>query len=336
MTRVSNIREAWSLLEQLGAHDLRVHELDTEPTAMVAPAMAVGLDSLGRRHLLVPVRSDRQIVDDRRSPGVQIIRHVLLDAGEERAYVDVTCAKAHLNELFDVVVDEMITEVSADPDAPDLACRRVLERWRELIEQEIGTGAGPERLGGLFAELWYLREVALIAPDRALGIWLGPQGARHDFMGRAASLEIKASLSRHGRFPEIHSVEQLEPPSGARLYLAMMKLERVAAVGATVGKLATEICDLGVDRHDLLARMQQAGFDPADLDIDHPSRFSVVENRIYLVDSAFPAITRASFAAGEVPAGVLRVRYLIDLSTDTPSPLEPDAVAVVYQQLLEP
>ncbi len=57
-------------------------------------------------------------------------------------------------------------------------------------------------------------------------------------MGAGASLEVKASLSRHGRFPEIHSVEQLEPPTGAVLYLAMMKLERVAAGGLNVGQLA--------------------------------------------------------------------------------------------------
>ncbi len=82
--------------------------------------------------MLVPVSPERTVVEDRRSSGVQITRHVLVDAGESRTFVDVICAKAHLNELFDVVVDEMIVEDPAMPATPDLACRRVLERWREL------------------------------------------------------------------------------------------------------------------------------------------------------------------------------------------------------------
>jgi len=335
MTGVGTIREAWVLLEQMQARDLRVRRLDRPTDASKQTALAVGLDALGRRHLLVPVRSEQLVVEDRRSSGVQITRHVLVDGDETRTFVDVICAKVHLNELFDVIVDEMIVEVSAAPQAPDLACRRVLERWRELIEQESATGAGPERMAGLFAELWHLRELARISPARALDKWVGPQGGRHDFMGLAASLEVKASLGRSGRFAEIHSVEQLERPIGAALYLAMMKLERAVAAGQNVGQLAEEIGNLGIDRRTLLARMREAGFGPADLSVDHPSRFTVVESRVYRVDEDFPAITAASFVGGQVPPGVLRLRYLIDLSTDSPAPLPDDDVPAMYQLLAE-
>ena len=335
MSAIGEIREAWELLEELDAHDLRVRELDVAGTAQNRPPhLAVGLDMLGRRHLLVPVDATQKIVEDRSSSGVQILRHALVDRGDQRVYVDVVCAKAHLNELFDVVADEMISEMRAAPEHPDLACRRVLERWRELIEAEAGPGAGPERLAGLFAELWHLRELARLDPVGALAVWVGPQGARHDLMGEGISVEVKATLSRNGRFPEIHSVEQLEPPAGGVLYLAMMQLERVAGGGDTVGQLAREIGDLGVDRTTLWTRMQEAGFEAADLVPDHPMRFAVVENRVYLVDSTFPTITPASFLGGHVPAGVLRVRYLIDLSTDSPAPLDADAAAGVHRTLL--
>jgi hypothetical protein len=273
------------------------------------------------------------MIEDSRSSGVQITRHELVDKGEKRTFVDVLCAKAHLNELFDVVADEMIVAAAATPTTPDLACRRVLERWRELIEQEAGVGAGPERLGGLFAELWHLRQLARTHPSRALAIWVGPVGGRHDFMGGGASMEVKATLSRVGRFPEIHSAEQLEPPIGAPLFLAMMKLERVAAAGVTVGMLIEEIGEAGVDRRDLQSLARQAGFQVDDLSVDHPTRFSIVENLLYLVDADFPAITPASFVGGQVPPGVLRVRYLIDLSTDSPAPLEHDQVSAAYELL---
>lgn len=332
MSTVGSIREAWGLLEQAEARDLRVQDLDVEING--AGSLAVGLDALGRRHLLIPVPFDRPVVEDRRSSGVQITRHVLVDGEATQAFVDVACTKAHLNELFDVVLDEMIRSIPAEPGAPDLACRRVLERWRELIEQEIGAGAGPERLAGLFAELWHLRELARIAPAAALDVWVGPHGARHDFMGRGASLEVKASLSRQGRFPEIHSAEQLERPVGADLYLAIMKLERVAASGETVGQVADQIGDMGVDRVDLLSLMKEAGFQPADLDPEHPTRFSVVEHRAYLVDDTFPSITPERFLGGRIPDGVLSVRYVIDLSTDVPPPLENDSVSAVYRLLL--
>src|SRR3954452_21564402 len=111
MSDIDEIRETWRILERLDARDLRVRELVSDGSSNAGFRFAVGLDLLGRRHLLVPVEPNRKVVEDRRSAGVQVVRHTLVDGQEIRTFVDVVCAKAHLNELFDVVANEMIVEV---------------------------------------------------------------------------------------------------------------------------------------------------------------------------------------------------------------------------------
>jgi hypothetical protein len=330
MSLDEQLSEAWGLLERIATKDVRMRPLAGWERRSVQPGLA--LDYLGRRHLLIP-SAEREFAEDRRSAGIQIVKHELEEDGEQRIFVDVVCLKPHLAQLFDILVIEILTELDHPSVDPRTACHVVLDRWREFLDREAADQSGPEKTAGMFAELSHLRELAGRTAD-PLSLWTGPHGSRHDFTGASTSMEVKATLTRHGRFFEISSHDQLEPPVEGRLYLATMKLEQ-AASGTSIPELVDGLVELGVDRHQLLSLIAMAGMRPSDADSNTGLRFRIAESRIYLVDDGFPALTSSRFVDGRLPAGVLRLRYLIDLTSEPPLPLTDDEVFAVYQELVE-
>src|SRR5438128_1487038 len=111
MTSSEDLRESWHVLQTLepSENGLRVREIEDIETS--AGRILLGLDPLLHRHLLIPVSSGIKIVEDRRSSGVQIIAHPLLDGNRLRPFVDLVCTKSHLQELFTIVVGEVLEEL---------------------------------------------------------------------------------------------------------------------------------------------------------------------------------------------------------------------------------
>ena len=326
------ITRTWALLarDPVQSGGLRVRELVDVATAEGHPLLA--LDAQGRRHLLIPVGPAVSIDEDRRSSGVQVVGHSLIDAHEQRTFVDVVCRKPHLNELYALIASEVLDGLTLETMHPDLVARTVLERWRELLEREPSDEPGLTTLTGLFGELWYLRQLVQRNPS-ALGVWMGPTGARHDFMAGDLALEVKATRTRHGRFFEIHGHEQLEAPTGVELYLGALKLELVPSGEHSIGDLINRVLNAGVDRSQLMMLLAQAGVGPEDLDLCGRVRFRVLEDRVYIVASDFPRVVAASFVGGVVPAGVLRLVYQIDVTSEPPYPLSQSEVNDLYSRL---
>ncbi len=326
---------AWSRLAMGGTpmrSEFRV--LDTGVAVAGGPVL-YALDSQGFYHLLLPLAAEAHVPMDRRSAGVHILPRVLEERGSSAQFVDVACLRLALNEVFTHLADDMLSELLADATDPVGTCRRVLARWRELIERESITVLSREGLAGLFAELRHLRELVRLNPE-CLGRWVGPLGGRHDFVAGLTALEVKASLRRDGRFFEVHGVEQLEPPELGKLFLAAAKLEAAEAGGESVPNVIERVMNQGVDSRDLLSRLAAAGYDARDARHYEEIRFRVLEERIYPVEVGFPRITATSFTKGRLPSGVIRIQYTIDLSMEPPFPLDQAAATDLYRRLSSP
>jgi hypothetical protein len=311
----------WPLLAaQPVLGDMRVRE-----TGIVVSAgpVLLGLDVNAGRHLLVPLRPDEPLREDRTSHGVHIVDRRLLDGERTQRFADVACRLPHLAELFNVLVDEMLDSLERQTPPGPAGCHAVLERWRELLEHERGTLLGTEQLAALVAELWYLREIVERDPARRLDCWVGPHGDRHDLRRRNMALEVKATLVREGLLVEIHGHEQLEPPEGGQLYLAVMRLERIDQEGLTVPELVRSLLDMGIDRKQLVDLLDRVGYRLTDSAAYDQFHFRVRDQRMYLVDAQFPRIIASSFVSGVMPRGILRLRYFVDLTGESPVSLPP-------------
>jgi hypothetical protein len=286
-----------------------------------------GRDGSGRLHLLVPVPLGAPVREDLRSRGVVIERNELVVGGIRRPFADVVCHEPALNDVFERLASEMVSRVADRPGDSVTVCQEVLSRWRELLERR-RTALGADAVAGLFGELLTLSRIVGLDPARRVDVWTGPMGAKHDFSSSGTAAEVKTTRRREGRFVEIHGVEQLQPVGLEELFLVFIRIESKPE-GRTVGELIASLKQTGVDGPRLDRLVTQTGWEAAADD----ERLSVVEQRIYRVDEGFPRIVASSFAAGGLPAGVLRLRYEVDLTGLSPAPMDTASSEKVFFRL---
>jgi len=326
--RQRDLEEGWGLLEALNAdgHLLRrVHTLGTETVYQ-------GINERRQRFLAFPIAIEETVQEDRRSVGLQLTATTLEERNKESRFLTITCGRAHLVDLFSIVVADILEEIATSTLPLNMSCLRVLERWREFLSLDKQPGLTREQMVGLFGELWILRELCRRSP-KAMDSWMGPSGHQHDFLGRHVALEVKSSITLQWRFPQINGIKQLAAPQAQELYLSLLRLDIPEEGGETVRTLLTELSTLINDRHQLISQLSKIGIGPHELESLSQPRYEVTEHRMYLVDSDFPKITPSGFTGGDAPTGVQDIRYRIDLSGETPPALVDSGVDMVFDRL---
>lgn len=316
---LQEVKEAWGLLEQ-EARPSGDGTIATSGSSWTfrGHQILLGYDDRGRRHLLIPIGDREEVKPDKGSAGVHLLDHALVDGGRLRRFLDLVCRKPHLQDLFSVIVADIVESLEV-PGRADQTVRGVLERWRELLEAERLEAPSLEKLVGVFAELHVLGELA-VHSSRAAGAWLGPDGERHDIVTPTGSIEVKGTRSRVGRQVEIHGVEQLEPPTSGDLYLAYVRVERDPN-GQSVLNLVAALERAGCAAEHLRGALLKLGITAAHDEEVRAVLLTVRERTTYLVGDDFPRIVRSSFPGDRLPEGVLGLNYQIDLSSEPPTPL---------------
>jgi hypothetical protein len=309
----------WHLLRSVASGP---GELRAAPTGVESDAGPVlfALDKHMRRHLLVPVASCNEIVEDARSRGCRVSRRELIGHGSGH-YADLACLASDAEDVFSLLVNDVLDRLERGASPPGRAGAEALEDWRALLGG--GFGLGEAELTGLFGELWVLRGLAAISPS-AVDSWLGPLGAPHDFLLDGNALEIKTTVSATGTACHIHGVTQLQPPEGGSLHLGLVRLERRPGDGERISDLVDAILACGVSRSALEERLTAIGFDVSSASV--LPRWRASQFQVWKVDADFPRVVPSSFGGSSVPAGVSSLNYIIDLSA-AGSPLSEDRAA---------
>lgn len=312
-----DVESVWGVLEAeyeaLGDDHVAASKLGVR-TAL-GPVLA-GVDRLGYRHLLVRLGMNEQSITNATSENVTVQTVVR----EGTRYLSVVCKSRELFEVF----AQFCREVSASVSESEHAANDVLvalAQWRRLFsERGRSRVLSLQERVGLFGELLMLRSIVRATNSLSASIWTGPSKSQHDFRALNSAIEVKATLSRAGRYVSISSIDQLQPPKGCDLYLAFYRLE-VQVGELSLPDLITEILEMGVSAYELYSRLESCGFSVVDVD-DYEDGFRIVESRIYRVsDEALPKVVRSSFKNGELPPGVDELTYTINLSNEPPIPL---------------
>jgi Putative PD-(D/E)XK family member, (DUF4420) len=320
---------AWRVLEVQPATPGNIRTRGTGRSTAVGEIL-VAVDEDGARAVLFPTSGDDAFAPDE-STKVHLSRRNLRWQGGEEIFVAVTCAIERLKPVFTTLAEDML-ESASDSSRPGSVLRRVLDEWRDLLAAQSQTLLGRNKLVGLIAELLTLREVLLHDPHRDIAMWTGPDAAVHDVRRGNRALEVKGSLTREGLFAEIHGLHQLEPPQpGGELHLVLHRFDEALDGDLTAPDLIRDILALGVDRHAFIDRLGRAGYDMADEADYARRRFRSVERRVYAVDATFPRLVPASLVGGDVPPGVILVRYTIDLTGPAPEALRGDAADQLFK-----
>jgi hypothetical protein len=282
-----------------------------------AGEVLAGVDADLQRQLLIPLLPGEAASTDTRGRAVHMLR-VTVD-GEH--FLALVCRAAELHTVFTQFARELLSSLQGAA-SPARAAVATLDRWRSLFSDAVRAGLiGEPALVGLLGELLTLEQLLARGAASHLAYWTGPDGSQHDLRVPSRALEVKSTLAREGRIVGISSIEQLEPPPSARLWMTHHRFEADPG-GYNLGDAATRVLSAGAGRVELATSLHKVGVNLDYLQPYDERRYRLVESRTYAVPQAsFPRITRPSFVGGAVPPGVLRISYSIDLTNEPPSPL---------------
>lgn len=292
---------------------------------------SAAIDGVGSRHLLVPVPEGADQARLWKAAAVRLSRANLRgDDKVRRTWLDLQCTRSELEGVFVRMAAAVAQQLlSVEEDEVQATCIAALDEWRDLL----GYGHASEgAVTGLVGELLLLEQLAKIDPIKALDVWVGPRGGRHDFRRGNHAIEVKATVTRIGKIVEIHGVQQMVAPVQGDLHLAFFRLERVPGGSESIANILKRLVGLGVPTEDLMELLEVHGIENLG---QAPAKagFEKLEQSVFSVSDMFPRIVPGSFLVGGLPADVLDVSYRIDLSQQTA--LDHDASSLVVAKLVE-
>jgi len=306
-SRASDLEELW---HEIAVSTPGKHQIVTRPLDSGLPSgpIRIGLDSAGIRHLLIPVSTGDEVIEDKHSRGVVVVAQHLEHEDKVQCYADLVCVEPDLGGVYAKLANSVCESVKAVPQDAGRIPARLLGEWRDLLARPSG-GLGRDAALGLFGEMLILRRGVRAAGAGFYTAWVGPEGGQHDFRAHGVSMEVKATGRREGERVEIHGIEQLDTPTEHdRLFLAFVRLLEDPQ-GEGFEDLVDDLTGMRVAEAELRKKLQQVGYDEAAQDY----RFIARETKVFEVTEDFPAITRASFPGGP-PRGIESLRYTINLS----------------------
>nr|WP_301539467.1 PD-(D/E)XK motif protein [Nocardioides sp. zg-1308] len=293
--------------------------------------MLAGIDSEGRRHLLIPLSAGEAARTDTKGRAVHLAR--IAEGGLQ--YLTVFCRLPELHRVFTQFCRELVESIE-DAASPAREASAAFDRWRALFsEAEQHDQLSDEALIGLMGELVAVERILGHGAPPDLRFWVGPHSDLHDLRSATHAIEVKATLAREGRIVAISSIDQLQEPEGSDLVLLHLRFDRDPG-GLNLTELITRVLAAGAHRPELERRLREVGADPHDLATYGARRFRLTDMRAYDVGGpAFPRLVRSDFAIGDLPPGTLRLSYSIDLTNEPPIPLSDALVDEVLASLAE-
>lgn len=178
-------------------------------------------------------------------------------------------------------------------------------RWKELV----GNGIKERAVYSIIAELRVLEHKLITDPSAE---WTATRMGSHDIECATESCEVKSTCKRYGAEVTIAGQHQLVHTKP--LYLYFLRMEE-SHEGLSVNDMKKRLIRSGYDPGKLEMELQHQGLEHGASIRD--KRFKILEKRRYLVDEAFPCITRESFKDNHLPAGITQIIYTVDLDAVT-------------------
>jgi hypothetical protein len=305
----------------------------------------IGVDAALLRYVLVRIPpGEPGSLSERASRGIAVrtLEMKIDGSSETEIFVEIACLEPDGHAALDIVTIELVEALVAGATIGRVRLvQTVLSKWRRFWSGFDQKLLSRERHVGLFGELWFLARWLLPAmpSDRAIGMWRGPVGSRHDFERRGLAVEVKTSSRLDGSH-EIHGLEQLLQPDNGDLFLFSILVREEASSLESLPVLVKEIRAQVSSDHlagtQFDGMLSAAGYDEAFEAEYEKLKLRVRAQGLYRVDAGFPRLVPASMAGG-LPPGVTGVSY--DLRLDAAGAWllseTPRAVADLLKQLSE-
>jgi hypothetical protein len=302
----------WKLL-RLGN---RVSSNDETPTLASAIDTGFGLvryalNTSGEARALIPLSSHQNSLSELSSLSLSVQVSRLQLNGIFATYADITCNSSDLDPIFSEVLIELLDRIQQGQSAID-AIEGTLADFRALLIIRPATEVTIEEITGLIGELLLLDNL-LCFDSKAWKAWRGPLSERHDFRAADIAIEVKSTKKIGSKIISISSLDQLKEPTGGSLYLYHVTLEEVINGGLSVSNITDSILKKSSDPEQIMLRLLNIGCNSPHSQAWNRYKFNVNQYGFYRTDGKFPKITRETFSENDLPLGVLKIKYDVDL-----------------------
>ncbi len=299
-------KQVWSQLENARSHSFGLVVLRLHPQSNFNVFAALD-QSTGHRFLLL--KSNRaDVCPPKPWPAGRgfTVRFVNTGGDPDGAH----CLQLELtdpthSDVFDVIGNDVLRNVlqSADDTAAFSTFVARIVEWQSFLDQLPAGGLSPPAQQGLFAELWFLREILLpeIAPGKAVCAWAGPKALAKDFQFPGVAIEVKASSTKQPSRFSISSELQLDTQGVGRLILFCLLLERLVASGLSLPELVETVRIKLHSNPDTAGRFSELLLQAGYLDADagcYTTRFAHRSQRFFDVRDNFPRIVERDLRLG--------------------------------------
>jgi len=302
----------WAVLSETPAEG--IDSLVVSPAATLDDGREIlaGLDTMGNRHVLVPLRASDQFGDAGSGAALQLR---LVEVAGKR-FASAVSTDRRLDDVFAQFAKELVESVVAS-GKPGRDMRLAFGRWRALFAPSpVGRLTKAEEIG-LLGELLTLK--ALLEAGGSVAVWEGPSKALHDFRREVCHVEVKATLAREGLRISIHGVDQLSVGDGEELHLLVYRFSESATGQSLIDVIRA--AELNVDDLVMFERkLKQSGFEWAWAH-DYKTKYDFEVLCFNVLETGFPRITPKSFVGSGMPLGTMQLTYVADLSGASPVPV---------------
>ena len=287
-----------------------------------------GKDTAGRCLFIVELEGDQTELFRRQQVNVKGIKLDLrLFNSDKPQGLVISLEKQVDQDIFSAMCKTLVSKLKniSDPTVALSVSLSQVKRWKAFMASKKRAILSGEEIRGLFGELKFLQYLTYRFDSEisAVNAWVGPEGIHQDFIFSNTAVEIKSLSGKERNTVHISSEDQLESLNN-RLFLKLFRLaeipesDRAMSLNDLVHEIENQFDDnLALEK--LQEKLAKAGYVEL-YEYDNP-KFIVSEERTYLVKKNFPKLVRS-----ELPQGITKVRYNIDLESIRVFLLENDSI----------
>jgi len=200
-----------------------------------------------------------------------------------------------------------------DPGEEGVERRIILEnpyewwkKWRDLLGNAIQKKKPYAILGELIVYERLIRKGK--KPN-----WGGEEFTIHDISTNDEDYEVKSTLNRFGLVIEISSQFQLRMQQKRKLVVCFCRFEENDTGKYCIDEVVEALVSLGIDKIELEKRLSQMGYPFGAYD-RRKSYTLYDEIFCFPVDEQFPRIIPESFKENQIPRGIEKITYTVNLN----------------------
>lgn len=229
---------------------------------------------------------------------VKLLTKIKFFSNNNHKLLELITNKADLIEEFSLVCFDFINKFDNEKINENIIekANSWWNEWKKLLGNVLKSEHDYDFLGELLA-LNYILNENLNAKYSNL--------ASHDIETPEYSIEVKTTTEKYNAEIHVNSQYQLENNTGRPLKLIFVRLEK-SKIGYSIKDVIESLKNKKYDISNL-NRIDAIGTSSIN------EKYRILEARLYDIDNKFPKITLKSLKNEELPKGIIKIEYIVDL-----------------------